>query len=151
MLYPIFSKSSSLRDSLRSEDFSSEPSSSSNKSPPMFVDSYTVLLSSMFIMCNTQRKQLWTMVDFPECNPNKATSVITSITINRHVKIVWWQGSRRYPSASMLIAQSSKSRLSPSTKKEIMILVCMHPLNFCNSCNMRIMCKLVLLPMNFPN
>jgi len=51
MLYLTSSRSSPLRDSLRSGDFSSDPSSSNNKSPLISANSYADLLSSTFIMC----------------------------------------------------------------------------------------------------
>ena len=49
---PTSSKPSSLQGSYRSEDFSSEESNLSNRSPLILAGSYTALLSSTFIMCN---------------------------------------------------------------------------------------------------
>ena len=55
---------------LHSEDFSSEPSSPSNRSPLISSDGYATLLVFTFIMYNaTQRGQLWTVADFPAAIP----------------------------------------------------------------------------------
>ena len=114
-LYLTSSRSSLLRGSLCSKDFSFKPSSSSNRSPLISTDNYTTLFFSTFITCNaTMLKKLWTVVNFPVCSFNKPAPVITVVTINRHVQIMRLRGSHPYQSASMPIAQSSINRpLSP--------------------------------------
>ena len=122
MLYPTFSRSSPLWGSLYSEDFSSKPSSSSNGSALIFSDSYTALLSSTFIMCNTpQCEQLWIVADFLARNPNKLAPVIAAIITSQHVQIVQLRECRPYPSASMPTAQSSINKPFPLMKKGILI------------------------------
>ena len=70
------------------KDFSSKPSSSSNKSPLISADSYATLASSAFIMSNTpQCGQIWTVVDFLTYNPKEPAPVITTVTTNQHVKM----------------------------------------------------------------
>jgi len=84
MLFLTSSRSSPLRGFLRSEDFSSEPSSSNNRSPLILADSYATLLSFTFITCNTtQCGQLWTAADFSACSHNKPTPLITDVTMRR--------------------------------------------------------------------
>ena len=118
MLYPPSSKSSPIRGPLCSEDFSSKPSSSSNKSFLISTDSYTILFSSTFIMCNaTQCRHLWTVMNFHACNPNKPTQLITAVTTSRHAQIVQLRRSRPYLSASIPTFQSSISRHPPPTRK----------------------------------
>jgi len=108
MLYPTSSRSSPLRGSLRSEDFSSEPSTSTNISPLISTDSYAILFSSIFTMCNTtQRGQLWIVVNFPAYNPNKSALVITAVITSWHMQIMRLQVSRPYPYISIPITQLS--------------------------------------------
>ena len=72
MQFPTSSRSSPLWGFLRSEDFNSKPSSSSNSSPLISADDYATIYSSTFIKCDTtQHGQLWVMKDFSTCNPNK--------------------------------------------------------------------------------
>ena len=81
MLFLTPSRSSLFQDPLCSEGFSSKSSSSSNRSPVISADSYTTLPFFMFIMYNIpQRRQLWIVMDFPTCNPNKPVFVITTVT-----------------------------------------------------------------------
>ena len=122
--YSTSSRSSPLWGSSYSKDFSSEPSSSSNESPLISADSYTILFSFTFITCNiTQRWHLWTEVDFPAYNPNKSATMITVVTTNRHVQIVWLQWSRPHLSVSMPTAQSSISRPPPPMRRRLGILI----------------------------
>ena len=80
MSYSTSSKSSLFHGSLSSEVFNCEPSSSSNKSLLISTDSYTVILSSMFITRNTtQYGQLWTVANFLACNPNKPAPLIAVV------------------------------------------------------------------------
>jgi len=160
MLYPTSSKSSLIWYSLRSKNFSSEPSNPSNRSPLISADSYTTLSSSTFITCNTPQGQLWINADFHACNPNEPASMITTVTTNRYVKIVWLRGSRPYPFASTPTAQSSINRPPSPTKRKIRILILIligililfpiyiHPLDSSNSYNLRIIVKL-LFPIAF--
>ena len=88
MLHLISSRSSPFRGSIRSQDFSSEPTSSSKGSLMISADSYAAL-SFKFITCNTpKRGQLWMVAYLHTCNPNKQAPVITIVTRNRHVKIM---------------------------------------------------------------
>ena len=119
ILYLTCSRSFSPRNSLHYESFSSESSNSSNRSPLISADSYAVSPSFTFVTCNTQRGQLWIVADLFTCNPNKSV-VIIAVNNKSTVVIVWWRESRRYPFASMPIAQSSISRPSPPTKKGIL-------------------------------
>ena len=53
------------------------------------------LIFFTFITCNaTQRRQLWTMTDFPTFNPNKSAQLFAVVTTSRHVQIVQLQRSR---------------------------------------------------------
>jgi len=105
MLLPTSSRSSPLRGFLRSE-----LSSSSNSLLSIFADSYTILFSSTFITRNaTQRVQLWTVADFPTCNPNRPILLIATVTTSGHMQIVQLRRSRPYPSASMPTTQYKNS------------------------------------------
>ena len=109
----------------------SSESRSSSSSPSISADGYATIYSSMFITCDvTQREHLWIMADFPTCNSNKSTSVITTVTTDRHVRIVWLWESHPYPSASMPTAQSSINRPPSPTKKGILILILDTPSKF---------------------
>jgi len=91
MLFPISCRSPLLWGFLRSENFSSELSSSSNNSPSISADKCATLFSSMFTWDATQCGQLWTMADFPACNPYKPAPLIAVVTTSRYVQIVQLQ------------------------------------------------------------
>jgi len=120
---PTFSRSP-LWGSLRFEDFDSEPSSSSKRLLMLSVDSYAALFPFTFITCNTiQHEELWTVIDFFTCNPNKLAPEITTVITNQYVQIVWLWESRSYLYASMPTAQSSINRPLSQTKRGILILI----------------------------
>ena len=123
-IIPDLLQSSLLRSFLHSEDFNSEPSSSSNSSPSMSADSYVTLFSSTFITCDTtQRGQLWRVADFPACNPYKSVPTgrdryNKSTCTNRAVMNI-----SLAPSGTMATAQSSISKSRTPTKKRIQPLI----------------------------
>jgi len=103
-------------------------------------------------------------MDFSACNPNKSAPVITPVTTNQHVKIMWLRGSRPYPFAFMPIAQSSINRPPPLRKRGILIptlppkgkrsrdinlKMYARTQDSCNFCNLKIIVKLILLPVVF--
>jgi len=115
---PDLLKIFSSQGSLFSDDFSSESSSSSNRSPLISADSYAVLFSSIFLTYNIpQRWQLWIMVYFSACYSYKVAPLIVAFTTSRHVQIVQLQRSHMYLSTSMPTAQSNISRPSTLTKR----------------------------------
>ena len=88
----------------------------------IFAGSYTVISSSMFIICNTpsaSRYGQWRI--FKHAIPTSTGD--HSCYYNRHVKIVWLRESRSFISATMPAAQSSINRPPPSIEKGILIRI----------------------------
>ena len=159
ILFSTSSRFSLLRGFICSEDFNFESSSSNNRSPLIFSDSYATLLFFTFITCNaTQRGRLWTTTNFSTCNSNKPIPLIAAVATSRHVQIVQLWRLRPYLSVSILTAQSSISRPPPLTKrtfgKDLLRLWYFDLLtspDFYNSCHLSITVKLFLLPVLFPD
>jgi len=175
MLYATSSKSPPLRGSLRFEDFSFEPSSSSNRSPQISVDSYTALISFMFIMCNvTQCGQLWIVADFSACNTNKSAPLITTITTSRLCKSCnhedlahnrlppCLQPNQKYKQTPpppkkrtfQAVELGRLSKLFELSDSEFWFLFCLdsnliHSEDSCNSCNLKTIMKLFFLSVVF--
>ena len=120
-----FQCSKSSQSSLRSGDFSHEPSNSSNRSSLIFVDNFATKSSSIFKMCNApKRRQLhifYTVANFPACNLNKPVLVITAVTINRHVQNHVVTRITRIPSACKHTDQSSINRPSPLMRRGLSV------------------------------